>query len=69
MSKRDRITASPLTTNDLPVRDCRRQATIRQERASWTRRILTDLVHSRLTKCKLKTSRERPQLTLLYNNT
>jgi hypothetical protein len=69
MSERDRMTASSLTTNGLPVRDRCRQATICQERASWTRPILTDLVHSRLTKGKLKTPRERHQLALLNNNT
>jgi len=29
ISERDRITASPLAINGLPVRDCCRQATIR----------------------------------------
>jgi hypothetical protein len=34
MPERDGITCSPLATNGLPVRDCFRKATIRQERAS-----------------------------------
>jgi len=50
MSECDRITANPLATNGLPVRDCCHQATIRQERASWTSPILTELVLARLTK-------------------
>jgi hypothetical protein len=49
MSERDRITDSPPATNGLPV-EIVAVTTIRQEHASWTSLILTDLVHARLTK-------------------
>jgi len=42
MSERDRIAASPVACNGLPTRDCCREATICQRRASWTSPILTD---------------------------
>ncbi len=63
MSERDRITASALAADDLPVRDCCGGGDESSEKCVGTSPILTDspstLVQARLAKSELKTHAKR----------